>query len=43
MAQKLAGFLARVARNDSFRKGVAGVAAGALIATISELAWPSAS
>jgi hypothetical protein len=39
MVQKLTGFLSRVAKNESFRKGVAAAGAGALMAMISTLIW----
>ena len=35
------GFLARIIRNDSTRKGVAAAAAGVVIAAVSEVLWPS--
>jgi hypothetical protein len=34
-------FFTRVLGNDSFRKGVAAVIAGAIVATISEALWPT--
>jgi len=34
-------FFSRVLGNDSFRKGVAAVIAGAIVATISEALWPT--
>lgn len=36
-------YLARVLGSDSFRKGVAAAAAGALIAIVSEALWPTRS
>lgn len=39
MVQKLTGFFVRVAKNESFRKGVAAAGAGALMAVISTLIW----
>jgi len=39
MVQKLTGFFTRVAKNESFRKGVAAAGAGALMAVISTLIW----
>lgn len=39
MVQVIAGFLTRVARNESFRKGVAAAGAGTLMAVISTLIW----
>jgi hypothetical protein len=35
-------FLRRVVRNDSFRHGMAAMGAGAIIASIFEVVWPSA-
>jgi hypothetical protein len=34
-------FFSRVVGNDSFRKGIAAVIAGALVSVISETLWPS--
>jgi hypothetical protein len=34
-------FIGRVIGNDSFRKGIAAVIAGAIVATISEALWPT--
>jgi hypothetical protein len=39
MVQILTGFFSRVAKNESFRKGVAAAGAGALMAVISTLIW----
>lgn len=39
VVQKLAGFLSRIAKNESFRKGVAAAGAGTLMAVISTLIW----
>jgi hypothetical protein len=35
-------FFSRVLGNDALKKGVAGAIAGALVATVSELLWPTA-
>lgn len=35
-------FLTRVAAHDATRKGLAGAAAGLLVAVVSEVLWPSA-
>lgn len=37
-----ASFFSRVIGNDSFRKGIAAVIAGAIVSVISETLWPSA-
>ncbi len=42
MAQRFASYIGRVGRNPNFRKGVAAVSAGTLIAAIIEAAWPTA-
>jgi hypothetical protein len=42
MAQRFVSYLSRVGRNANFRKGVAAVSAGTLIAAIIEAAWPTA-
>lgn len=42
MAQRLVSYLGRVGRNPNFRKGVAAVGAGTLIAAFLEAAWPTA-
>ena len=34
-------FFSRVLANDALKKGVAGAIAGALVATVSELLWPT--
>lgn len=39
MVQKLTGFIFRIAKNESFRKGVAAAGAGTLMAMISTLIW----
>jgi len=39
MVQKLTGFFSHVAKNESFRKGVAAAGAGALMAIIRTLIW----
>ena len=36
-------FIGRVINNDTFRKSVAGIIAGTLVAVISETFWPSES
>jgi hypothetical protein len=41
MAQRFASYIVRVGRNPNFRKGVAAVSAGTLIAAIIEAAWPT--
>ena len=41
MVQKAFTFIARVSKNESFRRGLATAAAGILVAGISEVAWPS--
>ena len=41
MAQRIGSFIARVGRNESFRKGIAAAGAGVLVATIVEIVWPS--
>jgi len=41
--EKTASFFGRVIANDSFRKGVAGAVAGALVAVVGEILFPSAS
>ena len=43
MAQKIGDYFSRVARNGSFRRGLASAGAGALIAAVTELAWPTKS
>ena len=35
-------FLSRIASHDATRKGLAGAAAGLLVAVVSEVIWPSA-
>ena len=39
--EKTASFFGRVVSNDSFKKGVAGAFAGALVAVVGELLFPS--
>ena len=34
-------FIARVIGNDALRKGLAAAIAGAIVATVSEVLWPS--
>ncbi len=34
-------FFSRVVANDSFRKGIAAVIAGAIVSVVSETLWPS--
>jgi hypothetical protein len=39
---QVGNFFRRVVHNDSFRRGLASVAAGAIISVICEAVWPSA-
>jgi hypothetical protein len=39
---QVGSFFRRVIQNDSFRRGLASVAAGAIISVICEAVWPSA-
>ena len=41
MTQRFIGYLGRIGRNPNFRRGVAAVGAGTLIAAILEATWPS--
>jgi hypothetical protein len=41
--EKTASFFGRVLSNDSFKKGVAGAFAGALVAVVGELLFPTGS
>ena len=34
-------FFSRVLGNDALKKGIAGAIAGALVATVSEILWPT--
>jgi hypothetical protein len=39
---QVGSFFRRVVQNDNFRRGLASVAAGAIISVICEAVWPSA-
>ena len=41
MSDQIPSFFSRIVGNDAFRKGIAGVIAGALVAVVSESLWPS--